>query len=216
MRALINFYMMYMHTMYALVFKLTEFKTASNNHQAFFAVVVCHRIIMVFAFMSNGFAAMKWFTRQLMLKDTKLSVHDAPLVKYGISKKEFLVENTTMGLFHVKPLTYGAAYLNGLILACLVDHGYSAKIYQSGLAAKTCLTLGLVVVTNTLIGYHRGTELLGELPVFSAWEKGSTDLCLSLLSCYAVIYARESGGRLTRFLSTRYWRPIRAAQQTTY
>ncbi|CAG2116553.1 unnamed protein product, partial [Medioppia subpectinata] len=74
----------------------------------------------------------------------------------------------------------------------------------------------LVVAINTIIGYHRGTELLGALPVFSAWEKCSTDLCFALLSCYAVIYARESGGRLTRFLSTRYWRPIRAAQQTTY
>ncbi|CAG2106476.1 unnamed protein product [Medioppia subpectinata] len=57
---------------------------------------------------------------------------------------------------------------------------------------------------------------MGELPVFSAWEKGSTDLCFALLSCYAVIYCRESGGRLTRFLSTRYLRPIRAAQQSAY
>ncbi|CAG2103494.1 unnamed protein product [Medioppia subpectinata] len=81
--------------------------------------------------------------------------------------------------------------------------GKSDSINVTLLAAKTCLMLSLVVVVNTIIGYLRASALLGELPVFSAWERCSTDLFVSLLTCYAVIYCRESGGRLTRFMSAR-------------
>ncbi|CAG2103490.1 unnamed protein product [Medioppia subpectinata] len=105
-------------------------------------------------------------------------------------------ENGTSHLLYANPLSYVATYLNGI------------------LAAKTCLMLSLVVAVNTIIGYLRASALLGELPVFSAWERCSTDLFVSLLSCYAVIYCRESGGRLTRVMSARYWRPMRASQQT--
>ncbi|CAG2103732.1 unnamed protein product [Medioppia subpectinata] len=117
-----------------------------------------------------------------------------------------------------------AVHVSNMVNICIGATGHShSTIYHTVIQGRQiikCVTLYKACELRRNVSKRDdiilGSALLGELPVFSAWERCSTDLYTSLVSCYAVIYGHESRGRLTRFLSSRYWRPFRASQQTSY
>ncbi|CAG2117608.1 unnamed protein product, partial [Medioppia subpectinata] len=106
--------------------------------------------------------------------------------------------------------------MNGLLFGYCIEKGYVSHIYRNRTARTIVTILCLYIALSFTVIFMRRSDYFGDLPVFSALEHSISGTVVSLILIYMFTFLMENNGIINRVFSSRYWRPIRTIQQTSY